>query len=121
MGGNFNNVLKPGEREGGQEPLEAEFEPFTDCLCDCSLEVMRGKGRFFTWTNKTIRSKIDRILINPKWMETFPEMETFYTSEQLSDHTRILFQFTKDSRKRKSCFWFCNMWCLNPAFISIVH
>lgn len=61
VGGDFNNVLRPDEREGGQHPLESEFAPFADFLGDCSLEDMRGRGRFFTWTNNTIRSKIDRV------------------------------------------------------------
>lgn len=120
VGGDFNNMLRIGEHVGGHDPLESEFEPFADCLSDCSLEDMRGRGCFFTWTNKTIRSKIDRVLVNPKWMETFPAVKVFFAQEQLSDHTRSIVQFNTKNRKRKTCFRFCNMWCLDANFLPIV-
>lgn len=46
VGGDFNNVLRPTEREGGQIPMVTEYEPFAECLCDCALADMRGRAEF---------------------------------------------------------------------------
>lgn len=72
LGGGFNNVLRPEETEGGSTAQIQEYGPFADCVESCELDYMRSMGHFFTWSNGTIRSKIDRTLINLKWMELFP-------------------------------------------------
>lgn len=58
--------------DGGSAPQLKEYSPFVECLEDCGLEDVRTRGRFITWSNGTIRSKIDRTLVNVKWIELFP-------------------------------------------------
>lgn len=116
----FNNVLRPTEREGGQVPLPAEYEPFADCLTECSLEDMKARGRVFTWTNNSIRSKIDRVLINDMWMHNYPYAEVEFQAELLSDHTRSVIQLTHEIRKRRPQFRYCNMWSQDVEFLPLV-
>lgn len=86
--GDFNNVLRAKEREGGNTPSIQEMRPFVECLEDCGLTDMRSRGRTFTWTNNTIRSKIDRVLVNEGWIDVHPDVEAHFTAVGLSDHTK---------------------------------
>lgn len=88
VAGDFNNVLRVEEREGGNVPSVQEMQPFANCFTDCGLTDMRSRGRKFTWTNNDIRSKIDRILVNEAWLDDFPAAETWYQAEELSDDTK---------------------------------
>lgn len=88
--GDFNNVLQQSERVGGQLVYSPETVPFRNCLAECEVEDMRSCGNFFTWSNGTVRSKIDRALVNGDWMAQFPGVEARFEHGRLSDHTPIL-------------------------------
>lgn len=107
--GEFNNVMLVEEMEGGSTPLVQEMQPFVHCVQECGLLDMRGRGRYFTWSKNTIRSKIDKVLIKEEWVEMYPEVEVFYTAECLSDHTRSLLSLSQHTRKRMHLFHYCNM------------
>lgn len=68
-------MLRPDEREGGITPLVQEYGPFAELVDDKGLEDMRSTGRKFTWTNGSIHSKIDRVLINVQWIDIFPHIQ----------------------------------------------
>lgn len=87
LGEDFNNVLRPKEREGGSTPQVQEYGPFAECLEDCGVEDMRSIGRIFTWTNGTIRSKIDSTLVNTHDVVMFPQVEAVFLAVRLSDHS----------------------------------
>lgn len=118
--GDFNNVLTIEEWQGGNVPSTQEIQPFAYCLGAYGLVDMRSRGRSFTWTNNTIRSMIDRVLVNEQWVEEFPEVEAWFQSESLSDHTRSHINLDTQPRKRKFCFKFCNMWGADERFLHIV-
>ncbi|KAJ8419599.1 hypothetical protein Cgig2_000942 [Carnegiea gigantea] len=58
--GDFNSVLHPGDRLGGTDIQDVEIKPFEECINTCEIQQMRSIGRCFTWTNKTIWTRIDR-------------------------------------------------------------
>ena len=60
--GDFNAVLHPDERIGGEKPQNAEMNEFAKCLEECELQEVRSTSAFFTWTNKSVWSKIDRMV-----------------------------------------------------------
>lgn len=79
--GDFNNVLAQNERTRGQLVCANEIDPFRTCLADCGVEDMRSRGWFFTWTNGTILSKIDRALVMiPGWMFSLVLRQALSTS-----------------------------------------
>lgn len=116
MAGDFYNVLKESERIGGSVPTVAEFGPFAECLADCGLIDMCGRGQTFTWSNNTISSKIDRVLLNDQWLATFPDAKAEFCAEHLSDHTMSVVRVCQESHSRRQCFRFCNMWGDNRRF-----
>ena len=46
--GDFNAVLNPGERIGGNEVTESEMAAFEDCMAQYGLQELSYKGAFFT-------------------------------------------------------------------------
>lgn len=49
--GDFNNVMVVEERESGCTSLVQEMQPMIDCVRECGLVNIRGRGRHFTWKN----------------------------------------------------------------------
>jgi len=62
--GDFNAVYHPGDRIGGEEVHHMETNDFANCLEESRLAEGRTTGAFYTWTNKTIWSRIDKVLEN---------------------------------------------------------
>lgn len=93
-----------------------------DCLQECGLEDMRCRGRHFTWTNNTITSKIDRILINDKWIEEHAVVVADFATESLFYHIKsIIVHMHLTPRRRKNRFRYCNMWGKDATFSSLVQ
>ena len=69
--GDFNAVLHQGDRIGGVEVTDGETKDFTECTQQCNLHEFQYEGAFFSWTNKTVWSKIDRAFHNDLWYEAF--------------------------------------------------
>lgn len=82
---------------------------------------MRYYGCQFTWTNKhedgtRIFSKLDRVLVNELWVDRFPDAETKFIEERLSDHCPALVSFPCVQRMGTPCFKFFKMWIRNEGF-----
>lgn len=122
LGGDFNNVLMSEEQIGGSTPQVQEYGPFADFLEHCGIEDLRSRGRFFTWSNGTIHSKIDKVLGNTKWLELIAHVEAEFATENLSYHTPcLLHSLVEHNRRRLTTFKFCNMWSTDSSFLSIVQ
>ncbi|KAJ8437171.1 hypothetical protein Cgig2_010932 [Carnegiea gigantea] len=100
----FNSVLHQRERIGGIEVIDGE----------CSYE-----GAFFTWTNKTIWSRIDRALHNELWYEGFAYTHVHCMTQGLSNHTPVTMNFPHFPRPRNT-FQFCDMWTKDKGFKDMV-
>ena len=62
--GDFNTLLSTDDRIGGNEVTEQDIRELSNFMETCDVQEMTGSGAHFTWTNKTIWSKIDRVFIN---------------------------------------------------------
>lgn len=63
---------------------------FQDCLLEVGLTDMMSHGALYAWTNKRVdgffAKKLDRVLINDEWFQSFPDMKTEFLSPDFSDH-----------------------------------
>ncbi|KAJ8423882.1 hypothetical protein Cgig2_001548 [Carnegiea gigantea] len=80
---------------------------------------MRSIGSYYSWTNKTIWSRIDRTLINNYWHDVFDFTQTKYATLGLSDHTPLIIQFPSSSKPQDS-FKFCDIWASHKDFLPLV-
>ena len=117
--GDFNTMLRVGERFGGVDVTDRETRDFASCLHQSGLEEFPFEGAFFTWTNKTVWSRIDRAFHNDFWFNCSDYTHVGYKSQGLSDHTPIILSFPQ-CPKPVSSFQFCEMWTKDRSFKDIV-
>lgn len=92
LGGDFNVVLSPDERKGGEGNVVAmnEFRNFVEEAQLADLPVAGGK---FTWTNKraeAISSRLDRFLVAGAVLENFPNLIQKMLPRMVSDHNPVV-------------------------------
>uniref|UniRef100_A0A803PUR3 Reverse transcriptase domain-containing protein n=1 Tax=Cannabis sativa TaxID=3483 RepID=A0A803PUR3_CANSA len=122
--GDFYKILFANERVG-RKAHALPSQSFKDCVVQCSLEDLKYSGAFLTWNNKQkpderIYSKIDRAMINPSWMNSFPSLEAVFLLEMSFDHRHILVSIYKNNNTGKKPFRYINIWKPNPQFESMV-
>jgi len=104
--------------DGGNEADEWEMRDFSECITQCGLQEFNYVGAYYTWTNKTVWSKIDRALHNRLWSDMFDFTHVVYQANGLSDHTPIVLTFPACPRPKKT-FMFCDMWTKDARFKEI--
>ena len=118
--GDFNSILHQREGIGGNEVLDSELKGFSECLRQSSLQEFIHHGASFSWTNKTIWSRIDRALLNTLWYDTFDFTLVTYQSQSLSDHTPSTLDFYSYPKLKKT-FHFYEMWAKDAMFKELVQ
>ncbi|KAJ8419565.1 LOW QUALITY PROTEIN: hypothetical protein Cgig2_004596 [Carnegiea gigantea] len=88
--GDFNAVLHQEDRIGGVEMERLKNLQNVPSNATCKFQYERA---FFTWTNKTIWSKIDRAFYNELWYEAFTYTHVHILSQGLSDQTPMILSF----------------------------
>jgi len=118
--GDFNAILHSPDRIGGTEVNDLEIRDFADCMLNCELQEMRSMGAYYSWTNKTIWTRIDRVFHNSYWYSNFNYTHVRYMTNSLSDHTPILINVPTTLKPRPR-FQFCDMWSKHPDFHTIIN
>ncbi|KAJ8419838.1 hypothetical protein Cgig2_030549 [Carnegiea gigantea] len=80
---------------------------------------MRSIGPYFTWTNRTIWTRIDRALVNTLWYDQFDFSQVIYLANSLSDHTALIID-TPNCPKPLFTFQFCDKWTRDSSFPPLV-
>ncbi|XP_074298207.1 uncharacterized protein LOC141629031 [Silene latifolia] len=87
--GDFNTVLVPSERLGGNSTFE-EMDDFQQCLTECCVTDCPAVGSLYTWTNQQepasrVFSILDRMLVNDEWLKDNGSVyDHFYTERTLT-------------------------------------
>lgn len=122
--GDFNAILKQGERRGRNCSLPDV--PFVEFTYDAGLFDTPSTGCLYTWTNRrigeeSIVAKLDRSLANSDWMQIFPSTRAHFLVPGISDHS-VMEIHTRDSiPSRPKPFKFYNSWIKHPLFDSLVR
>ncbi|XP_074298275.1 uncharacterized protein LOC141629118 [Silene latifolia] len=123
--GDFNTVLSPCERLGGQS-TEEEIADFQDCVDCCNLVDISATGSYFTWNNKQeaatrVYSRLDRALVNHEWVNDRADYYAHFHVEGYFYHTPCIIQRQSSTCQRKSSFKYFNMWSGVALFIPTVQ
>ncbi|XP_058776449.1 uncharacterized protein LOC131650760 [Vicia villosa] len=125
--GDFNNILKVGDRIGGNEIHLAEYIDMEDMMATSNLSEHETIGAWFTWSNKQvanpISSRIDRALVNAEWHRSFPNSSVEVLNPNISDHTpmRIKLDSSQTVKKIKHRFKFLNCIAGHADFIQVLR
>ncbi|GLT58450.1 hypothetical protein SLA2020_457140 [Shorea laevis] len=127
VGGDFNDIRCPSERsDGSLSSFPKESLMFHDKLNAAELHDLPATGPLFTWCNNRstdpISKKLDRLMVNDVWFETFPNTTFEFLPPGCSDHcagcVNILVPVQNNRRKP---FKFFNFWTKNEEFLNTVR
>lgn len=119
--GDFNNVLSQEDKKGGLEVKNYETRDFVDCVGHLDLTDMRSLGCFYTWMSPTVCNKLDRVMVNPEWINSAYHGVTEYLAPGcVSDHTLSVVSLLEPRFFKKKPFKFFNMWAISERFGGIV-
>jgi len=118
--GDFNAVLYPEDRRGGTAVQDFEVRPFLECLTNCELREARYRRPYYSWTDQTVWTRIDRVFINTLWYDIFDFCQTAYLPSSLSDHIPMLLE-TPTCPVPPKLFHFCDMWVRDPDFLPMIQ
>ncbi|KAL2905781.1 DNA repair protein RecO [Bienertia sinuspersici] len=87
--GDINCVLNTEECIGSNVRI-SEMLPGRKCFKACGLIDIPFGGNFFTWSNKQagedrVFSKIDRVMANKEWLDTYDKANALFLTEGVSD------------------------------------
>ncbi|KAJ8420486.1 hypothetical protein Cgig2_025400 [Carnegiea gigantea] len=117
--GDFNAVLHKEDRYGGNPVTDHDIQELIVLQTNCEIHELHSTGVYFSWTNKTTWSRINRVFINTYWYTTFDFTHSTYLSNGLSDHNPILLRFPT-SPKPKAQFQYCDMWSTYNDFHRVI-
>ncbi|XP_074265375.1 uncharacterized protein LOC141587805 [Silene latifolia] len=85
--GDFNTVLVPSERLGGNSTYE-EMDDFQQCVAECGVTDCSAIGSLYTWSNKQesssrVLSRLDRVLVNDAWLRSNDNIYAHFYTEGL--------------------------------------
>ncbi|XP_074303782.1 uncharacterized protein LOC141638274 [Silene latifolia] len=123
--GDFNTVLVPSERLGGNSTYE-EMDDFQPCVAECGVTDCSAIGSLYTWSNKQdpssrVFSRLDRVLVNDAWLRVNGTIYAHFYTEGVFDHTPYVVQEQSNGEKPRRCFKYYNMWSKAEDFMECVQ
>ncbi|KAK8692436.1 hypothetical protein V6N13_075895 [Hibiscus sabdariffa] len=119
--GDFNATLFESDRQGcavSAKPSKA----FQDFVFDHGLRDMGFSGPDFTWSRGMTHVRLDRVLCNSYWDETFPESTVNHLFRMKSDHRPILFSVGNSNQlSRSKQFRYFSGWTSHDDFPRMVQ
>ncbi|XP_073295036.1 uncharacterized protein [Primulina huaijiensis] len=119
--GGFNNVLSPDEKKGGLKVNNYEIKDFVECINSIDLMDLRSIGCFYTWMSPRVCSKLDRVLVDNRWITSNVEgVAEFIAPGCVSDHSLTIVSLLEPTVNKKRPFKFFNMCALSEHFEVLV-
>lgn len=91
---------------------------------DVDFEDLRSTGAFFTWQDKrenTILRKLDKAMINVRWLVEFSSYEARFLPPVTSDHSPCLVIILRDQERKHVPFKFFEFWTEHPTYNGLVR
>ncbi|XP_034229350.1 uncharacterized protein LOC117638326 [Prunus dulcis] len=125
--GDFNNICTSGKKIGGSAIAPAVLAEFNDFINLCEVISLSATGVPFTWCNghkdaSVIYERLDRVLVNPNWLNLYPNCVLQNLPIIRSDHGPISLSCTTKNKSNNSrSFKFEAMWLSHPDFPRIFN
>ncbi|KAL1194824.1 putative ribonuclease H protein [Cardamine amara subsp. amara] len=117
MLGDFNETLDMAEhsRVDTSPQITMGMRDFQALVNYCSFSDMAYQGPLYTWCNKRendlIMKKLDRVMINERWLQTYMQSYTVFEAGGCSDHlrSRINLKLRAGRETKRKPFKFVNV------------
>ncbi|XP_073024477.1 uncharacterized protein [Primulina eburnea] len=120
VGGDFNVVRNSSECLGSSGGRLLPMEEFNHFILDSGLVDAGFEGSSFTWTNKTIWKRLDRVFVYVDWGDHFHSIRVEHLIRTVSDHCP-LFVSVPVFASGPSSFRFQSMWLRHHGFLQTVR
>jgi hypothetical protein len=118
--GDFNSMFSPSNKHNGEPVSSYETSDFRECCHALGLQDANYTGCQYSWTNGTVWSKLDRVLINPLWSSLHRQTHVhFDTPWAFTDHSPAKVCLSQHVQGRRN-FKFFNMWASHDNFLDVV-
>ena len=118
--GDFNPILSPSDKHNGEPVSNYETSDFRTCCSNLGLQDANYSGNHYSWTNGTVWSKLDRVLVNPQWSSLQQHTQVhFDTPGAFTDHSPAKVCLRQQTQGRQN-FKFLNMWTSHDSFLDVV-
>ncbi|XP_058733883.1 uncharacterized protein LOC131605555 [Vicia villosa] len=123
--GDYNNVRTCQDRIGGNPVSVKEYRDLDDMMQRLGLFEAPTRGCHFTWSNKqssgVIYSRIDRVIGNVQWFQTFQDVIVEVLPPGISDHSPIRVSCLTPQAGRRTMFKFINCVTRREGFQDVVR
>ncbi|XP_073154233.1 uncharacterized protein [Henckelia pumila] len=120
VGGDFNVVRDASECLGSSGGRQLPMDEFNDFILESALVDAGFEGSSFTWTNRNIWKRLDRVFVSVDWSDHFHSIRVEHLSRSVSDHCPLLVSAPVFARGPSS-FRFQSMWVRHPGFLQTVR
>lgn len=100
------------------------MQAFSDCLANSGLGTIRTVGDSYTWTNTRLQTpifkRLDRMVANGAWFNSFAEGHITIKPRGLMDHNPLVFEEPMQLQKFGKPFQFFNFMIDNLGFLDLV-
>ncbi|XP_073149021.1 uncharacterized protein [Henckelia pumila] len=120
VGGDFNVVRDASECLGSSGGRQLPMDEFNHFVLDSALVDAGFEGSSFTWTNKSIWKRLDRVFVSVDWGDHFNSIRVEHLSRTVSDHCPLLLSAPVFAWG-PSLFRFQSMWTRHPGFLQTVR
>lgn len=126
VGGDLNQIIHFSKHSSPTvDHLTSDMLELKDTLMELGIMDLRFQGCSHTWTNKCpvtpITKKLDRVLVNETWFDSFPDSTATFLSFEFSDHTPCLINLsTPLPTTGTKPFKFLNFLTTLPQFLDAI-
>ncbi|KAF7842169.1 reverse transcriptase [Senna tora] len=125
--GDFNEMLHPDEKWGGNPAPLGGIREFKECVERCELADLGFSGQKFTWFNKRadgamVFERLDRFLANSDWIQCFPDALNYHLPRIKSDHLPLLLVSKVINNIVMNRPFRCErVWIKEPSFLNLAE
>lgn len=83
----YNAMMRVDDRIHENPVQEAEIRDFRNFMLNNNMNDLNYIGRKSTWTNNHVLGRIDRAIVNAKWMTTIKQLEVVVMDPFISEHS----------------------------------
>ncbi|KAF7807601.1 uncharacterized protein G2W53_039762 [Senna tora] len=125
--GDFNEMLHPDEKWGGNPATLGRIREFKECVERCEVVDLGFSGQKFTWFNKRadgamVFERLDRFLANSDWIQCFPDTLNCHLPRIKLDHLPLLLVSKVINNIVMNRPFHCErVWIKEPSFVNLAE
>ncbi|XP_050121457.1 uncharacterized protein LOC126599164 [Malus sylvestris] len=124
-GGDFNEFLWDHEKVGGAEVRYNRPRYLEEFMNKVEVLDLSFNGQKFTWrgtrNGQLVEAQLDRVLVNDRWLSTWPDSFVTNATTLGSDHCPILLHCEQKAVRKKKMFRFEAFWTKDADCKEIVR